>query len=71
MRLFPSHDMAALVSLKSIVENFERKEKKLIFCGLNHKTIQTLKKANFKFEQNHLKNFSSINEAIEYAKFVV
>ena len=64
-------DMTAIVSLKSIVENFERKEKKLIFCGLNHKTIQTLKKANFKFEQNHLKNFSSINEAIEYAKFVV
>ena len=33
-------DMTAIVALKSIVESFEAKDKKLIFSGLNQRVLK-------------------------------
>ncbi|MFY9088443.1 C4-dicarboxylic acid transporter DauA [Arcobacter aquimarinus] len=61
-------DMTAIVALKSIVENFESKEKKLIFCGLNERIIKKLEKANFNLNKENLNSFKSLEESIFYAK---
>ena len=56
-------DMTAMVALKSIVDSFEAKNKKLIFAGLNQNVLKKLERANF----DYVTTFSNINDAIEYA----
>ena len=57
-------DMTAMVALKSIVDSFEAKNKKLIFAGLNQNVLKKLERAKF----DYVTTFSNINDAIEYAK---
>ena len=59
-------DMTAIVALKSIVENFQSKDKKLIFSGLNQRVLKKLERA----EIDYVTTFSNINDAIEYAKHI-
>ncbi len=59
-------DMTAIVALKSIVENFQSKDKKLIFSGLNQRVLKKLERA----EIEYVTTFSNINDAIEYAKHI-
>lgn len=59
-------DMTAIVALKSIVDNFHDKDKKLIFCGLNNRIEKKLEKAHFNIEQN----FMDIEDAINFAKSI-
>ena len=56
-------DMTAMVALKSIVDSFEAKNKKLIFAGLNQNVLKKLERAKF----DYVTTFSNINDAIEYA----
>lgn len=64
-------DITAMVALKSIIDNFKNHDKKLIFSGLNTRILKKLTKANFKFDENNLKNFIDIDEAIAYSKTVI
>ncbi|MFV7790711.1 C4-dicarboxylic acid transporter DauA [Aliarcobacter lanthieri] len=57
-------DITAMVALKSIVDNFEVKNKKLIFSGLNKRVLQKLQRAKF----DYVTTFSEIEDAINYAK---
>lgn len=57
-------DITAMVALKSIVDNFEVKNKKLIFAGLNKRVLQKLERAKF----DYVTTFSEIEDAINYAK---
>ncbi|WP_198305918.1 C4-dicarboxylic acid transporter DauA [Arcobacter vandammei] len=57
-------DMTAMVALKSIIDSFEAKNKKLIFSGLNQRVLKKLERAKFEY----VTSFSNINDSIEYAK---
>lgn len=59
-------DMTAIVALKSIVESFEAKDKKLIFSGLNQRVLKKLERAQIEY----VTTFSNINDSIEYAKHI-
>ena len=59
-------DMTAIVALKSIVENFQSKDKKLIFSGLNQRVLKKLERA----EIDYVTTFSNMHDAIEYAKHI-
>lgn len=61
-------DITAMVALKSIIDNFESKDKKLIFSGLNPRILKKLEKANFNLNKKNLKSFSNIEDAIVYSK---
>jgi SulP family sulfate permease len=61
-------DMTGIVALKSIVNNFEDKDKKLIFSGLNERILKKLEKADFNINKKNLTSFSNIEEAIIYSK---
>ena len=61
-------DMTGIVALKSIVNNFENNDKKLIFSGLNERILKKLEKANFNINKKNLTSFSNIEEAIIYSK---
>ena len=61
-------DMTGIVALKSIVNNFEDKDKKLIFSGLNERILKKLEKADFHLNKKNLTSFSNIEEAIIYSK---
>ena len=61
-------DMTGIVALKSIVNNFEDKDKKLIFSGLNERILKKLEKADFNLNKKNLTSFSNIEEAIIYSK---
>ena len=63
-------DMTAMVALKSIVDNFTSKDKKLIFSGLNERILKKLIKANFPFDDN-LKTFTNLNDSINYSKTII
>ena len=63
-------DMTAMVALKSIVDNFANKDKKLIFSGLNERILKKLIKANFPFDDN-LKTFTNLNDSINYSKTII
>ena len=60
--------MTAMVALKSIVDNFESKDKKLIFSGLNPRIAKKLEKANFDLCKENQKSFSNLEDAINYSK---
>ena len=57
-------DMTAMVALKSIVDSFEAKNKKLIFAGLNQNVLKKLERAKF----DYVTTFSNIEDAISYSK---
>lgn len=63
-------DMTAMVALKSIVDNFTSKDKKLIFSGLNERILKKLIKANFPFDDS-LKTFTNLNDSINYSKTII
>lgn len=63
-------DMTAMVALKSIVDNFTSKDKKLIFSGLNDRILKKLIKANFPFDDS-LKTFTNLNDSINYSKTII
>ena len=71
MQNVPMIDMTGMVALKSIVDNFKRKDKKLIFSGLNTRILKKLEKANFNLNEENLKSFSNIEDAINYTKLLV
>lgn len=56
-------DMTAMVALKSIIDSFETKNKKLILSGLNSRVQRKIER-----HMNYVTSFSNINDAIEYAK---
>ena len=64
-------DMTAMVALKSIVNTFESKNKKLIFSGLNKRIIKKLIKANFVFDDINLKKFDNLEDSINYSKSII
>ncbi len=64
-------DMTAMVALKSIVDNFANKDKKLIFSGLNERILKKLVKANFPFDEINLKTFTNLNDSINYSKTII
>lgn len=64
-------DMTAMVALKSIVDTFKSRNKKLIFSGLNERILRKLIKANFTFDEINLKSFNNINDSIAYSKTVI
>ena len=68
MQNVPMIDMTGMVALKSIVDNFKRKDKKLIFSGLNARILKKLEKANFNIPNESLKSFPNIEDAINYTK---
>ena len=59
-------DMTAMVALKSIIDIFNDKNKKLIFCGLNSRIEKKLEKAHFNIKEN----FDQIEDAINFAKSI-
>ncbi|MDX4058283.1 C4-dicarboxylic acid transporter DauA [Aliarcobacter skirrowii] len=56
-------DMTAMVALKSIIDSFETKNKKLILSGLNSRVQRKIER-----HMDYVTTFSNINDAIEYAK---
>ncbi|RXI25772.1 C4-dicarboxylic acid transporter DauA [Aliarcobacter trophiarum LMG 25534] len=60
-------DMTAMVALKSIIDGFEAKNKKLIFSGLSNRVQKKLERAKF----DYVTTFSNINDSIEYAKHLL
>lgn len=64
-------DMTGIVALKSIVDNFENKEKTLIFSGLNERILKKLEKAKFNFDQINLKTFDNLDDSINYSKSII
>ena len=63
-------DMTGIITLKSIVENFESKNKKLVFCGLSERILKKLEKAHFHFDGVTLKTFDNLHDSINYSKSV-
>ena len=59
-------DMTAMVALKSIIDTFNDKNKKLIFCGLNSRIEKKLEKAHFNIKEN----FDHIEDVINFAKSI-
>ena len=70
MKNVPIIDMTGIITLKSIVENFESKNKKLIFCGLSERILKKLEKAHFHFDGVTLKTFDNLHDSINYSKSV-
>ena len=68
MKNVPIIDMTGIIVLKSIVENFESKNKKLVFLGLNERILKKLEKAKFQFDDIHLKAFDNLHDCINYSK---
>jgi sulfate permease, SulP family len=64
-------DMTAMVALKSIVDTFKSRNKKLIFSGLNERILKKLIKAKFTFDDINLKSFNNINDSINYSKTII
>jgi sulfate permease, SulP family len=64
-------DMTAMVALKSIVDTFKSRNKKLIFSGLNERILRKLIKAKFTFDDINLKSFNNINDSIAYSKTII
>lgn len=56
-------DMTAMVALKSIIDSFESKNKKLIFSGLNNRVLRKLERAKF----DYVTSFANMEDSIEYA----
>ncbi len=61
-------DMTAMVALKSIINTFQDKNKKLILSGLNSRIEKKLEKANFDLNKEGLTSVQNLEDAIEYAK---
>ena len=70
MKNVPIIDMTGIITLESIVENFESKNKKLIFCGLSERILKELEKAHFHFDGVTLKTFDNLHDSINYSKSV-
>ena len=70
MRNVPIIDMTGIITLESIVENFESKNKKLVFCGLSERILKKLEKAHFHFDGVTLKTFDNLHDSINYSKSV-
>ena len=70
MKNVPIIDMTGIITLESIVENFESKNKKLVFCGLNERILKKLEKAHFHFDGVTLKTFDNLHDSINYSKSV-
>ena len=70
MKNVPIIDMTGIITLESIVENFESKNKKLIFCGLSERILKKLEKAHFHFDGLTLKTFDNLHDSINYSKSV-
>ena len=70
MKNVPIIDMTGIITLESIVENFESKNKKLIFCGLSERILKKLEKAHFHFDGVTLKTFDNLHDSINYSKSV-
>ena len=71
MKNVPMIDMTGIITLESIVENFESKNKKLVFCGLNERILKKLEKAHFHFDGVTLKSFNNLNDSINYSKSII
>ena len=70
MKNVPIIDMTGIITLESIVENFESKNKKLVFCGLSERILKKLEKAHFHFDGMTLKTFDNLHDSINYSKSV-
>ena len=70
MKNVPIIDMTGIITLKSIVENSESKNKKLVFCGLSERILKKLEKAHFHFDGVTLKTFDNLHDSINYSKSV-
>ena len=70
MKNVPIIDMTGIITLESIVENFESKNKKLVFCGLSERILKKLEKAHFHFDGVTLKTFDNLHDSINYSKSV-
>ncbi|MBY0541667.1 MAG: C4-dicarboxylic acid transporter DauA [Campylobacterales bacterium] len=68
MKNVPIIDMTGIIVLKSIVDNFESNNKKLVFLGLNERILKKLEKAKFQFDDIHLKTFDNLHDCINYSK---
>ena len=71
MKNVPMIDMTGIIALESIVENFESKNKKLVFCGLSERILKKLEKAHFHFDGVTLKSFDNLSDSISYSKSVI
>ena len=71
MKNVPMIDMTGIITLESIVENFESKNKKLVFCGLSERILKKLEKAHFHFDGVTLKSFDNLSDSITYSKSVI
>ena len=71
MKNVPMIDMTGIITLEYIVENFENKNKKLVFCGLNERILKKLEKAHFHFDGVTLKSFDNLNDSINYSKSII
>lgn len=71
MKNVPMLDMTGIIALESIVENFQSKNKKLVFCGLSERILKKLEKANFHFDSITLKRFDNLHDSINYSKSVI
>lgn len=63
MKNVPLIDMTAMVALKSIIDTFQSKKKKIIFSGLNQRVLKKLERAKF----DYVTSFSNMEDSIEYA----
>ncbi|OCL95123.1 C4-dicarboxylic acid transporter DauA [Aliarcobacter thereius] len=57
-------DMTAMVALKSIIDTFAAKNKKLILSGLNNRVLKKLERAKF----DYVTSFSNIEDSLEYVR---
>ena len=71
MKNVPMIDMTGIITLESIVENFESKNKKLVFCGLSERILKKLEKALFHFDGVTLKSFDNLHDSITYSKSII
>ena len=71
MKNVPIIDMTGIITLESIVENFESKNKKLVFCGLSERILKKLEKAHFHFDGVTLKTFDNLHDSINYSKSII
>lgn len=71
MKNVPMIDMTGIITLESIVENFESKNKKLVFCGLSERILKKLEKAHFHFDGTTLKSFDNLHDSITYSKSII
>ena len=60
MKNVPMIDMTGIITLESIVENFESKNKKLVFCVFCERILKKLEKAHFHFDGVTLKSFDNL-----------